>query len=591
MWNRLRQFRFGNPLIRKELIQAANSRKTFVCRAGLPLLVVVIMLPQLYSILSRFGQDWRAIADITRSIFQTVCWIEVIAFPLAAYVYAAVSVQSEWMNKTMETLCATPLSRLQIIYGKFAGVLSNLILLWLSILPIIGIWYYMGRIPKSIAIGSTLVIAGFAFFSGALGVYMSSRFRSPKAHVFAFLIIMLPLTLTLILCDAFIFPNHVLPEALLAPHALGSVLSGRVRPSLSVASFALLSAGLHVGLGLLLLGAAPFAFARSLRHELGGAAPSNGFLRRAWRRVSHARRKPMRQWEDPFRWREKGSPTLFLKWALWLVCAIIFVIAMAFAIDRNDYNFFTDDDFWAVVLALGVMTNMLAAGLYGALAFVSEKTHHRAAGLLLTGLPPQRFIWPKLIAGYRALLLPLLFLGIVGIGLMVNEMPLNDDEFAFSFFCGAGILVAPALWMIVGMVFSVVAKSTAQAVLGFFGSIVWAILFGFLGGTIIAMTHWYRNGEAMVILPGILFIVLLAAVRRWTPLMLGALFATCFYLWFTGMVACAEIVDRHEAMVAFFTGTVLAMLIMIGWYRMLLRFFENGLSGQPTRLWGRNRVR
>ncbi len=98
----------GNPIIEKELIQAAHHRRTWVVRAGLPALAAALLLPQVYSLLKGYGQDWRALAELTRPLFLTSAWLQFIALPLLAFSLTASALRQEWTHRTIEVLCTTP---------------------------------------------------------------------------------------------------------------------------------------------------------------------------------------------------------------------------------------------------------------------------------------------------------------------------------------------------------------------------------------------------------------------------------------------------------------------------------------------------
>ena len=74
MWN--------NPIIRKELLETAHRRRTYLVRAGLPMFGAAILLPQLIHVLRYAPRDWRTVSNIARPLFVTTMWLEFGAFSL-----------------------------------------------------------------------------------------------------------------------------------------------------------------------------------------------------------------------------------------------------------------------------------------------------------------------------------------------------------------------------------------------------------------------------------------------------------------------------------------------------------------------------
>ena len=76
----------ASPILLKEFIQAAHRRRTFVLRAALPALLVVMMFPSVADYIEYGIQDWRSLADFTRPLFQTCAWFQLAALALLSFV-------------------------------------------------------------------------------------------------------------------------------------------------------------------------------------------------------------------------------------------------------------------------------------------------------------------------------------------------------------------------------------------------------------------------------------------------------------------------------------------------------------------------
>ena len=170
----------NNPIILKEFVQTGHQRRTYLLRAALPAAAAALVAPEVLAILRRVGQDWRAIAQVGRPIFTNTSWLQLIAFSLIAFVYATASLHTEWTHKTIDVLCASPLSRAKIVYGKFLAVMGKVLMAALALLPVMGIWFHLGRIPREIALGTMSVIAGSTLLFGAVGLMQAAAFPAQR---------------------------------------------------------------------------------------------------------------------------------------------------------------------------------------------------------------------------------------------------------------------------------------------------------------------------------------------------------------------------------------------------------------------------
>ena len=578
----------NNPLIAKELIQAAHRKRNYAARVAIPLAAILISAPQVLDVLRRIGEDWRSIAQVARPIFETCSWVQLIGFSIAAFTYGAAALQQEWVNQTMEVLCTTPLSRFKIIYGKFVAVLSKLCLLWLSLLPVMGIWFYLGRIPRASALGSIAVIIGSAVFFGAIALTQACACRTAAANLNATALIILPWYVVIILLDAYVFVRNPFLEAAISPRALYLVLAATAPRGWSVGGFALLSMGLHVGLSAFALAAAPVLFVRSFGRHIG-AVRRGRFLERL-RRFTTAKRKPIKERESPFAWQEKGAPTRLLPWILWIVYAVTLIFVLGYAVKENEFDdIFFDNEFYIIMFIAGMIVLPLVSVFYGATIFARDKARRRTAPLLLTGHRAQTFLWAKVVAVYGALWTSIAFLVLFGIILAHTETPLHGDETIFALCAAECIIFGPAICVIIGMAFSLTARSATTAIMGLLSSIVWAILTAFAGGIFMMLTHW-NVPEPCLLLVSISIGVLLVMPWRWSPLLCGLLLAAQFWFVIALLASVNEAVRGRFGESAMFVASVVAVAgFTLIWYLMAVRMFDRAMAGEAPRLWRRAR--
>ena len=294
-----------NPIILKELLQAARRKWTFTLRAALPLVAILLLAPQLINVLERSGQDWRVISRLAKSIFLTMAWLQLIAFSLMAFAFCSTTLHEEWRRKTMEVLCASPLSVAQVVYGKFLAVLGKLMMLALALLPVMGVWLHLGRMPREIVLGTFAIILGSVLLCGSFALLQAASYRTGRGYGVSMVSLILPYFLGLSLLDAYVWVRHPLLEAALAPRAFFLMLYGSPPAGFTPGGFALLSLGIHMGLAALALAVSPKIFARSFALHIGGEKQKENIFRRA-KRFLRGRRPPMRSWQSPFYWVEKG---------------------------------------------------------------------------------------------------------------------------------------------------------------------------------------------------------------------------------------------------------------------------------------------
>jgi len=259
----------SGPIIMKEFMQAARRRRTYVLRALLPTVAIVILVPQLISVL-RDGQDWRSIKDVANPIFQTSVGMQLIVFSLLAALYARAALQGEWTHRTIETLCASPLTRAGILYGKFAGVLGKILLAGLALLPLMGIWFRLGRIPREVALGSLGVTAASTVMFGALAFVRAAMVVPRKTRGRFCLDLLLFCLLLPLFLGLVVWPWAPCLVAAVPPWSFFFVIAGTSPGAMAPGYFALLAIAEPLGLGLLALALTPWVFRRAFERASAG---------------------------------------------------------------------------------------------------------------------------------------------------------------------------------------------------------------------------------------------------------------------------------------------------------------------------------
>ena len=81
-------------------------------------------------------------------------------------------------RQTLQPLVLTPLSPLQIVWGKAGGVLSLVGLMLLATLPLTSLCFLLGGVDTGMLVAAYATILGLAVFTTGFGLYCSARWQS-----------------------------------------------------------------------------------------------------------------------------------------------------------------------------------------------------------------------------------------------------------------------------------------------------------------------------------------------------------------------------------------------------------------------------
>jgi hypothetical protein len=581
----------GNAIVRKELIQAARRRRTYIIRAGLPALAALLLLPQVLVGLGRYGQDWRAIASLSRPLFMTSAWLQLVVFPLLAFSLTAEALAREWRERTIEVLRVTALSSAGIVYGKLVGALSQVLMAALALLPFTAVLYFLSRLPREAALGSFAIIVGSVLVCGSLGALQGATMRPRERIPAGALTLFFVLLGGLALLDGYVWVGHPLLEAAIPPRALSLVLQAGAPAGWGVGQFALLSLGVLVGASAFLLALAPALYDRTFARLIG--TPERKTLGERLRRRLGARRPAMKPEENPFFWQERGPATRVLSWSVLVVFGVLVVfyglLAVFVATVRRDLTLGGLRELCLPALNLGLLVVLFGSVFYGARVFSREKSQHTATALVLTGRSPREFFWAKIRALYWAHRYSFVILVLVllawGCALLRASNGLRNGHVAFAAAVSV-LLFGPGVSALVGMVFGVVSNSPQQATRWLFLSLV---LLQVLSPVVFLALEIGSNvplGFALIVavIVGVLA-AFLKLTRRWTPWRMSLMLASWFAVSYAEIALITFLLHGKGA-----GGAVLvvlsAFLLVAGftyfWWRLGMHVFEEGMSRESA---------
>ncbi|BCM91688.1 hypothetical protein IAD21_03563 [Abditibacteriota bacterium] len=129
--------------------------------------------------------------------FQAIFWGQIVLILVIIPALATGALAQERERQTLQPLLLTPLSPLQIVWGKAGGVLSLVGLLLVSTVPLTSLCFLLGGVDTGLIIGSYAVIFGLAAFTTGFGLYCSARWHgATRAMLMCYLL--LPVAVVLV---------------------------------------------------------------------------------------------------------------------------------------------------------------------------------------------------------------------------------------------------------------------------------------------------------------------------------------------------------------------------------------------------------
>ncbi len=179
---------FG-PVFMYEVIRLGRRRLTFIMRLlyvlGIMALLSIMYLAWLDSVgyFDRYSSErvpYERLNSFATDFFYTFLAVQfgVLAFLTPAYVAGTVADEKE--RKTLEFLLATDLKNREIIFGKLAARVTNLLMFVLAGLPVVAFMQLFGGIdPDQLLAGIAATVITVIGLS-AVSVYFSTTLRKPR---------------------------------------------------------------------------------------------------------------------------------------------------------------------------------------------------------------------------------------------------------------------------------------------------------------------------------------------------------------------------------------------------------------------------
>ncbi|RYX80852.1 hypothetical protein EON83_26810 [bacterium] len=185
----------SNPVLTRELRASLRNARAFALLALYVALLgafVTANFPADQSVDLQHDGGRRA-----NDLFQTIFWGQIVLILVIIPALATGALAQERERQTLQPLLLTPLSPLQIVWGKAGGVLSLVGLLLVATIPLTSLCFLLGGVDTGLIIGSYAVIFGLAAFTTGFGLYCSARWHgATRAMLMCYLL--LPIAVILV---------------------------------------------------------------------------------------------------------------------------------------------------------------------------------------------------------------------------------------------------------------------------------------------------------------------------------------------------------------------------------------------------------
>lgn len=184
-----------NPVLTRELRVVLRNVRTFMLLAIYVAILGAIVLSQFPSdapltvpnaeFLSEQSSTTRG-----RDLLLQFCWAQGLLVWVLVPSLATGALSQERERHTLEPLLLSPLTPMQIVWGKAAGVLSLTFLLLLSTLPLTSLCFLLGGVAPGEVMAAYGVLLGLSLFFTSIGLYCAAKWPNPlQATIWCYVLV------------------------------------------------------------------------------------------------------------------------------------------------------------------------------------------------------------------------------------------------------------------------------------------------------------------------------------------------------------------------------------------------------------------
>jgi ABC-type transport system involved in multi-copper enzyme maturation permease subunit len=178
----------GGPILDKELRVSSRQRKSYILRFAYVSLLTIFVAGVWFGS-APGGSPGSAVYQASRMgvagryTAMTIVWFQFCAAQILAVVLLVKALDKEIRKRTLHVLAVTPLSSLQIVWGKLAGGLLPIIMLLATSLPLLAIIRVLGGVSWDYVLSGVCITFTATLFIGVLGLVPSAPYGSAFAAV------------------------------------------------------------------------------------------------------------------------------------------------------------------------------------------------------------------------------------------------------------------------------------------------------------------------------------------------------------------------------------------------------------------------
>ena len=171
---------FAGPIFDKELRVASRRKRTYLLRSAYILMLLLLVTVSWMSVIMNRGAGSAVfqvsrMGEVGRSIIMTMTWFQFVTAQLIAVIMLSNAISSEIHHKTLDVLMTTPITCLQIVVGKLASAMLQLILLLSISFTVLGIIRVYGGIQWDYVLSTFCVTVTGCIFCGSLSLFFSIK--------------------------------------------------------------------------------------------------------------------------------------------------------------------------------------------------------------------------------------------------------------------------------------------------------------------------------------------------------------------------------------------------------------------------------
>jgi ABC-type transport system involved in multi-copper enzyme maturation permease subunit len=198
------------PLVQRELRVASRRNRVFWLRSGAALAALLCMAPAVLI------ESVRHTGAAGALVFLSLSWFAFVLCILAGAFFASDCISRERRDGTLGFLFLSDLRGYDVVLGKFCAVSLKAVYSLLAVIPVLGLSLLGGGVTFAEFGRMSLALLNALFFALALGVFVSSRYRSNFQPTF------MVLGLLILVIVGGVFASHFAGTAYASLPSLGS---------------------------------------------------------------------------------------------------------------------------------------------------------------------------------------------------------------------------------------------------------------------------------------------------------------------------------------------------------------------------------